>query len=111
MENDEEAYLANRDIGIDPTSARSTHPNQFSYRYQQPSRSHGHKGVHSDEYEDTPLLSRDIDASSEPTTSDRGDNNGRTLDWSGANDFAGKPWWNRPSVRVSILWTTLIWAN
>ncbi len=50
-------------------------------------------------YEDTPLLSRigDEDEYVQGSGQDEGPS------WSGARDFEGRPWWNRPSVRC---WTT-----
>ena len=48
------------------------------------------------DYEDTPLLSRTDDDSTYVEGSDQDEG----PSWSGERDFEGKPWWNKPSVRV-----------
>lgn len=55
------------------------------------------------DYDDTPLLSREIDHDHRSSTeaSDDGDARGPP-EWSGERDFEGKPWWNKPSVSQSI---------
>lgn len=51
------------------------------------------------DYEDTPLLSRDIDDDCGARAPHREDGDDRgPPSWSGERDFEGRPWWNRPSV-------------
>lgn len=51
------------------------------------------------DYEDTPLLSRDIDDDYDTHASRREDGDDRGPPrWSGERDFEGRPWWNKPSV-------------
>ena len=52
-----------------------------------------------DDYDETPLLSREVDNDygSSAGTSDNEDSRGPP-EWSGERDFEGKPWWNKPSV-------------
>ena len=56
------------------------------------------------DYEDTPLLSRDIDddddVASTPHVEDGGDRG--PPGWSGERDFEGRPWWNKPSVQHNL---------
>lgn len=53
------------------------------------------------DYEDTPLLSRNIDDDYErhPEPTGREQEN-HDPQWSGAKDFEGRPWWTRPSVSL-----------
>ncbi len=60
----------------------------------------GGRGSHKEnDYDETSLLSREIDQdyASADGTSDDGDTRGPP-EWSGERDFEGKPWWNKPSV-------------
>jgi hypothetical protein len=58
-------------------------------------------GESDSDHEDAPLLS--------PTEQDYGsahgssDGNSSELEWAGEADFAGLPWWKRPSVRAHAL--------
>ncbi|KAL8663469.1 MAG: hypothetical protein Q9168_008092 [Polycauliona sp. 1 TL-2023] len=50
-------------------------------------------------YEHTPLLERDLDDHRD--SSDDASHHGTersALDWSGARDFEGRPWWRKPSI-------------
>lgn len=99
MENDEEAYLRNGSLVADVTSRPHTsHSDRLTQRSQQSSSANGAKKADEDRYEETPLLSREIDADFECDSANADRSNGTAPEWSGANDFAGKPWWNRPSV-------------
>ena len=51
------------------------------------------------DYDETPLLSREID-NDYGSTSDALDNEDSRgpPEWSGERDFEGKSWWNKPSV-------------
>lgn len=51
------------------------------------------------DYEDTPLLSREVDDDFGARAPRREDGEDRgPPGWSGERDFEGRPWWNKPSV-------------
>ena len=103
MENDQ---IFAADATIDPSSTtQARHLNRSAHR--------GHDAVikiggsieapNSIDVEDTPLLSRNIDEDDERHSEDAGsEHGGEHSDWSGARDFEGRPWWNRPSVGPKI---------
>lgn len=55
------------------------------------------------DFDETPLLSREVDHDygSSTEASDDGDTRGPPA-WSGERDFEGRLWWNKPSVSPSI---------
>ena len=56
------------------------------------------------DYDDTPLLSREVDHDYGSSSEALEDGDGRAPpEWSGERDFEGKPWWNKPSV-CSATW-------
>ena len=93
MENDEEAYRA--DLASPP---RSSHSNRLGRGNTQSYLPHGADKAHGDGYEGTPLLAQEAQRLSENDLAEPVDRDGGARQWSGANDFAGRPWWNRPSV-------------
>lgn len=93
MENDEEVYRV--DLASPP---HSSHSNRLGQRNMQSDISHGASKGHGDGYEETPLLSQEIDRLSENESAEPLDRDTGAQQWSGANDFAGQSWWNRPSV-------------
>lgn len=56
------------------------------------------------DYDETPLLSREIDHDygSSIEASNDGDTRGPP-EWSGERDFEGRPWWSKPSVSQDSL--------
>ena len=93
MENDEEPYRV--DLASPP---RSSHSNRLGQRNIQSYLSHGAGKAHDDGHEETPLLAQENDRLSENESPEPVDTAGGAQQWSGANDFAGQSWWNRPSV-------------
>ena len=99
MENDQ-VFAADADIN--PASrSQSRHLNHPAHR--------GHDNItaangaieayKSNEYEDTPLLSRGVDEDYERRSENAdAEQESEQTDWSGARDFEGRPWWNRPSA-------------
>ena len=93
MENDEEAYR------VDLASpSRSSHSNRLGQRNIQSYLSHGADKAHDGGYEETPLLAQEVDRLSDNESAEPVDRDGGARQWSGANDFAGQSWWNRPAV-------------
>lgn len=102
MENDQEAYLGDRNIVASLTSpARTSRSDRLTKRGHPNSVADSAKGSER-EYEETPLLSRDIDASFETPSTNSVSGDGGAPKWSGANDFSGQPWWKRPSVSTNL---------
>jgi len=53
----------------------------------------------SKDHEDTPLLARNIDEDYERRSVDAdSEHESEQPEWTGARDFEGRPWWNKPSV-------------
>ncbi len=53
----------------------------------------------SSDHEDTPLLARDIENDYVRRSDNAGcDRESEQPEWTGARDFEGRPWWNKPSV-------------
>ena len=104
MENDEEAFATDPNFLADLRS-RSRPVGLSTQRQQNPRgfSTDGAKEAHNGRYEDTPLLSRDVDAESETCSDGHENRNEAALAWSGARDFEGRPWWNRPSVSLNAL--------
>ena len=104
MENGEEPFATDSLLVAETTTrSRSSHLNHFAHGSRRKSADKDVKGPHNSRYEETPLLSRDIDADSETLLGnpDESDDPSATK-WSGAKDFEGRPWWNRPSVSLSL---------
>ncbi|CAF9909912.1 MAG: hypothetical protein HETSPECPRED_009556 [Heterodermia speciosa] len=93
MENDEEAYR----VGL-ASPPRSSHSNRLGQRSMQSHISHGANKAHDNGYEETPLLAQEIGRLPENESAEPVDRAGGAQEWSGANDFAGQSWWNRPSI-------------
>lgn len=104
MENDQEPFATDSLLVAETTMRlRSSHHDQFADGSRRKSADADVKESHKGRYEETPLLSRDIDADSETLwgNPDESDDPSATR-WSGAKDFEGKPWWNKPSVTLSL---------
>ena len=93
MENDEEVYRV--DLASPP---HSSHSNRLGQRNMQNDTSHSADKAHGAGYEETPLLLQENDRLSENESAEPLDKDRGAQQWSGASDFAGQPWWNRPSV-------------
>ena len=103
MENDQEAYLGDRNLIANLTlPPRTSRSDRLTQRNHQSSVADGAKRPDKDRFEDTPLLSRDIDVDFETATGDSTSGDGGAPNWSGANDFEGQPWWKRPSVSTNL---------
>ena len=103
MENDEEPFATDSLLVAETTMrSRSSHVDHFAHGSRRKSAGNDVKVSHDGRYEETPLLSRDIDADSETLLGipDESDEPSSTT-WSGAKDFEGRPWWNRPSVYLN----------
>ena len=104
MENDEDAFTTDTYLAANQTTrSRSSQSNHFAHHNQRNSTGKGAKESHNDRYEEAPLLSRDIDGDSDTLISDFDSSGDTTPTWSGAKDFEGRPWWNRPSVRLNAV--------
>ena len=95
MENNEEAFVTETNFAAGLTSR--SHPSQSARVPHRDPQSPNTYGAN-DRYEETPLLSRNIDAGSGPDSDDSGRSDDSAPAWSGAEDFEGRPWWDRPSV-------------
>lgn len=52
----------------------------------------------SSDHEDTPLLARTLDEDYVRSDNAGSERESEQLEWTGARDFEGRPWWNKPSV-------------
>ena len=103
MENDQDAFTTDTYLAANQTPrTRSSQPNHFAHRNQRSSTDFGAKQSHNGRYEEAPLLSRDVDGDSDTLLSDFESGGDTTQIWSGAKDFEGRPWWNRPSVSLGV---------
>lgn len=98
MENDQ---LLAADPNVRPVAGRVRSDHADSRGYDAVMRTQGGIAAYKNvDYEDTPLLSRGIDDDFErPEQNAPGEGDNGEPEWSGAKDFEGQPWWNRPSVR------------
>ena len=103
MENDEEPFAADSLLVAESRMrSRSSHVDSFAHGSRRKSADNDVKVSHNGRYEETPLLSRDIDADSETLLGNADDSEEpSSTTWSGAKDFEGRPWWNRPSVPLN----------
>ena len=100
MENDQ-AFAA--DANIDRLSESQDRPERRGYDAMKKA-SGAFEASNGHDQEDTPLLSRAIDEEYENTSEGEGrENNNEQNQWTGATDFEGRPWWNRPSVSLTSL--------
>lgn len=101
MENDQ---LIAADAGVDPVSRSQSR--RIDHSAQSAHDAVNKAGgaidvIKSSDDENTPFLSRDIDEDRERRSETPGDGHGsENAEWSGARDFEGRPWWNRPSVSL-----------
>ena len=103
MENDQ-AFAA--DANLDITSKlRSRHSDHASHRAHDAANaaSDGIEAYKDSNHEDTPLLSRSIEEDFvRHSSSHDGEQDPEQPEWSGAKDFEGRPWWDRPSVSPRV---------
>lgn len=98
MENDE-VFAA--DANLEARSNVRARQDRSSPRGQDPviSKHRGSQISKHISYDETPLLSQDIDHVYGSSTEPSDDEDGRDPPtWSGERDFEGKAWWNKPSV-------------
>ena len=99
MENDE-ALTADANLNI-TSKLYSQRLDHASHRARDAAdAASGATEVHKDsDHEDTPLLSRNIEEDlTRHSSSHDGEQDPEETEWSGAKEFEGRPWWNRPSV-------------
>ena len=98
MEN-EEAFQADAEInGLERMHSRSSHPSE--------NKGHatvkGAPGRHTHD-EESPLLSSSREDEGEEASEHGAGETRGPPNWDGEGDFEGRPWWNKPSVRIPDL--------
>ena len=100
MENDQ-GFVVDADLdAVSRSRSRHSHGDRHRDQVAATASTGATEAVNDDPYEDTPLLSRTIeeDLATRPSSPGSVPHYGEP-EWSGASDFEGKSWWNKPSVR------------